>query len=335
MPLKDLQSSLYAQIFIFIAVGIWMIYLVSSNLSRSFKDIIRVLHEVKNGRFENRVQVTTNDEIGYTGDVINDMTEGLAERDRMRHSLALAKEIQQNLFPRQMIKTEGLELVGKSLYCDETGGDYFDYVLMGAPEEKKIGVVVGDVSGHGIPSALLMTTVRASLRQRLSGGGDAAEIVTDVNRQLAEDVAHSGDFITLFFMVADMNAGNLQWVCAGHDPAIFYDPETDECRMLKGGGIALGIDAGARYTTHHLAGLVEGQVILLGTDGIWETRNKKGEQIGKPAICEVIRTNADRNAEQILNAVFSTLDDYRKDARIEDDITAIVMKINRRSNRIA
>ena len=92
------------------------------------------------------------------------MTDGLKERDQLRLSLDLAMEIQQRLLPRDSIKMNGLEIAGKSIYCDETGGDYYDFLTFG---REKVCVAVGDVSGHGIPSALLMATVRSSLRQRL------------------------------------------------------------------------------------------------------------------------------------------------------------------------
>jgi sigma-B regulation protein RsbU (phosphoserine phosphatase) len=126
--------------------------------------------------------VTSNDEIGYTGDAINEMTEGLIERERMQLSLNLAKEVQQNLPPKSNLKVNGLDIAGKSVYCDETAGDYYDFIIIDDAAEQRIGVAIGDVCGHGIPSALLMATVRSSLRQRASMPGSTAKIITDVNR---------------------------------------------------------------------------------------------------------------------------------------------------------
>ena len=191
--------------------------------------------------------MTSNDEIGYTGDTINEMTQGLMERDRIQQSLSLAKEIQQNLVPRKNVKINGLDMAGRSVYCDETGGDYYDFIPMAGNGDPKTGVAIGDVSGHGISSALLMATVRASLRQRASLPGGIAEMISDVNFQLAKDVEYSGDFMTLFFLVIDTLRGQLEWVRAGHDPAVIYTPETDSFQELKGAGMALGVKADWHY----------------------------------------------------------------------------------------
>ena len=126
------KQAITFEILIFVCVGIWVVFLVSSNLTRPFKNIIQVLHNIKKGNFTSRVKVTSNDEIGYTGDTINEMTQGLMERDRIQQSLSMAKEIQQNLVPRKNIKANGLDMAGRSVYCDETGGDYYDFIPMGA-----------------------------------------------------------------------------------------------------------------------------------------------------------------------------------------------------------
>jgi sigma-B regulation protein RsbU (phosphoserine phosphatase) len=325
--LAQLQTVMYFQIVVFFVVGAWVAFLVSSNLTRSLEEIIHVLGNIKNGRLDSRVRVTSNDEIGYTGDVINEMTRGLAERDRIRHSLSLAKEVQQNLFPKELMTFEGVEIAGRSVYCDETGGDYYDYMPMGTQEDRKIGVAIGDVSGHGISSALLMATIRSALRQRVFQPGDTSQVITDVNAQLAGDVEFSGDFVTLFFLVLDRKADTLDWVRAGHDPAVIYDPSKDSLEMLTGPGIALGVDAAWVYENNRQEGLAKGQVILLGTDGIWEAQNAEGKRIGKDPVYEVIRKNHARSAREILDAVFATVQDFQQGAKNEDDITAVVIKI--------
>ena len=139
--LGQFQSDLVIEVFVFLTVGIWLTFLVSSNLTKPLQEITLVLRKVQNGLFETKVPVTSNDEIGYAGDVINAMTDGLTERDRIKQSLALAKEIQQNLLPNDTLKFEGFDVAGKSVYCDETGGDYFDFIPMVGGEGQKLGVV--------------------------------------------------------------------------------------------------------------------------------------------------------------------------------------------------
>ena len=223
IAIQQLRSAIFANGFIFLGVGIFLTILLSRNLSIPFKEIVQTLRWVRNGNFEKKVQVTTNDEIGYTGDVINEMTEGLKERDRMQKSLDLAMEVQQNLLPRDDPLIEGLDISGTSQYCEETGGDYYDYLSTGKKGQKKICVVVGDVADHGIPSALLMTTARAFLRQRTSRSGELDQVVADVNLQITWDVEESGRFMTLFICEIDRDNQIIQWVNAGHDAAFIYD----------------------------------------------------------------------------------------------------------------
>ena len=325
--LPQLIQAIKFEILIFFLVGLWMVFLVSSNLTKPFENIIQVLRNIRNGDFKSRVQVTSNDEIGYTGDVINAMSRGLEERDRIRQSLTMAKEIQQNLVPRKNISINGLNLAGRSIYCDETGGDYYDFISVEANGYPITGVAVGDVSGHGISSALLMATVRASLRQRASIPGSAAQVITDVNALLAQDVEYSGDFMTLFFLLIDTQKGSLEWVRAGHDPAVRYNPGNDSFDELKGTGLALGVQADWPYESQKLDDLTAGQIILLGTDGIWEAENPKGERIGKEPIYGVLREKAGKSAPEILQAVFDVLKKHVQGVKSEDDITAVVVKV--------
>ena len=124
--LDMLRSSIFINVIIFLIFGSLIAMLVSRNLTLPFGEIIQTLRGVRNGQFDQKVRVTSNDEIGYTGDVINEMTDGLIERERMQKSLNLAREVQQNLLPKSNLKVNGFDIAGKSIYCDETGGDYFD-----------------------------------------------------------------------------------------------------------------------------------------------------------------------------------------------------------------
>ena len=325
--LEYLRFSIYTLAFIFMASSTWLIILVGSNLSRPFDEIIQVLQGVRNGRFDRRVHVTSNDEIGYTGDAINEMTKGLVERESMQQSLNLAKEVQQNLLPKRNLKINGFDIAGKSVYCDETGGDYYDFIPMRSKDQNRIGVAIGDVSGHGISSALLMATVRSSLRQRASLPGSIAQIISDVNRQLAQDVEDTGQFMTLFFLALDTVTNKIEWVRAGHDPGIVYDSGSDTFSELGGLGVALGVDAESTYTDKKEIAFSNGQIIFLSTDGIWEARNKQGEMFGKEPILSAIRQNALADATQITDAIFDTLDEFIGEVKIEDDITAVTIKV--------
>jgi sigma-B regulation protein RsbU (phosphoserine phosphatase) len=328
---RDYGSGILVFSLVLFSVFFMALSVLNKLLNRSIvgpvENMLSVVNKIKEGNLQTRATVVSNDEIGVLGDAINEMAKGLIERERMQLSLNLAKEVQQNLLPKKNLKVNGFDIAGKSVYCDETGGDYYDFISMGDNAKQLIGVAIGDVSGHGISSALLMATVRSSLRQRASLTGNVAKIISDVNRQLVKDVEDSGQFITMFFLALDTETRQLEWVRAGHDPAILYDPRSDSFNELGGSGIALGVDAEWIYEENRKTDFSNGQIIFLSTDGIWEARNKKGEMLGKERILNAIRQNSSSDAGQIIDAIFNTLDKFIDNMKIEDDITSVVIKL--------
>ena len=324
--LQQLRTAILINAFVFLVVGIYLTGLVSKNLTIPFTEIILTLRGVRNGRFDKKVKVTTNDEIGYTGDVINEMTEGLKERERLQQSLDIAMEVQQNLLPGKDPVIEGLDIAGTSIYCEETGGDYYDYLATGENGRRKICLVVGDVADHGIPSALLMTTARAFLRQRTSRSGELDQVVADVNRQLCRDVEDSGRFMTLFICEIDREKQIIHWVNAGHDPAMIYDSEDGQLEELTGNALPLGVSETATYQKSDRA-LIKGQIIMMGTDGIWEAQSPHGEMFGKERFKDIIRENADQPAKKIIEAVIKGVDRFCHPLGKADDVTLVITKI--------
>ena len=249
------------------------------------------------------------------------------EHQRVRHSLSLAMEVQQSLLPKANPSIDGLDIAGKSIYCDETGGDYYDFLEVGNPQEGKIGVVVGDVSDHGIPSALLMASARALIRQRCVAFGQIDRVIADVNRQLAADVEDSGRFMTLFYAEIERPNKVIRWVNAGHEPAMIYDPVTDTFSDLNGGNnMALGVFEDTEFTEAHRE-ISPGQIIVMATDGIWEARNSTGEMFSKDRIYKIIRQNASASAKEVQNSILDSLRRFQKEAKLEDDLTLVVIKI--------
>jgi sigma-B regulation protein RsbU (phosphoserine phosphatase) len=226
-----------------------------------------------------------------------------------------------------MPQVNGLDIAAQSIYCDETGGDFYDFLKIGSGNSGQIGITVGDVSGHGISSALLMASVRAFLKSRVTHPGSVAEVITDVNRLLTADIGDSGQFLTLFYAAIDARDKVLRWVRAGHDPAIYYDPVTDSFEELKGEGMAIGLESSFEYRENLLGGLTKGQILLIGTDGLWETQNVRGEMFGKDRLKAIIRREASTSSEELLQSIGSALKEFRGERKQEDDITLMVMKI--------
>ena len=322
--LDQLSGILTIELILFSLSAAALTYLVAVSLARPFGDIIAVLHQIKHGRYNRRVRVVSNDEIGYTGDTINDMAAGLQERERMRRSLSLAREVQQSLLPSKAPRIPGIQISGTSLYCDETGGDYFDFLEIERGGSRRLAAVIADVSGHGVSAALLMTSIRALLRTRETLPGGPQEIVRFLNRQISLDTEETGQFVTLFYLEVEPQTRTLEWVRAGHEPAYLYRPQDDRFETLDGQGAALGIEEESRYAVNR-ALAHSGEILVLTTDGIFETRNSR-EMFGRRRFMEVVRRNHHQAAAGIRDAVLAAIDDFRGRTPQEDDVTLVVIK---------
>jgi sigma-B regulation protein RsbU (phosphoserine phosphatase) len=135
--------------------------------------------------------------------------------------------------------------------------------------------------------------------------------------------------MTLFYLTVDLQKDHIDWVRAGHDPAILYDPQQDAFEDLKGSGVALGVNDAFEYAENHRTGLTNGQIIAIGTDGIWEAFNKKGAMFGKQRFKDIIRQNAKAGADDILNAVYHEINQFAEGQKSEDDITLVIVKVNK------
>jgi phosphoserine phosphatase RsbU/P len=265
---------------------------------------------------------------GDEGKIIGNMA-FITDMTEHKKALALAGEVQKSLLPQSKPEVRGLDIAGRNVSCDEIGGDYFDFLWRRENPDGPFSVVVGDITGHGVDSALLMTAARAFLRMRVSQPGTISEIITAMNRQLTRDVRESGRFMTLFYLTVDPKLDRIDWVRAGHDPAILYDPQQDVFEELRGSGMALGINDAFEYVENYRAGLTDGQIIAIGTDGIWESFNKKGKMFGKRRFKDIIRQKARAGADEILNAVYREINKFTQGQKSEDDITLVIIKVNK------
>lgn len=241
-------------------------------------------------------------------------------------SLALAAEVQQSLLHQIEPKLDGLDIAGRSKPCEEVGGDYFDLIEPSEITGKSLMAVVGDISGHGVEAALLMTAARSFLRTRVQQEGSLSDIVTDLNRHIYHDVSHTYRFMTLFILALDDSKNDLEWVRAGHEPASLYDPRTDAFSELKGAGLALGLEEEYPFFSYQKNGFSKDQLIILASDGIPETRNTSGEMFGKERLCNVVRSSSYRQAHEIIERVFDAVSLFSKGTLPDDDRTLVIIK---------
>jgi sigma-B regulation protein RsbU (phosphoserine phosphatase) len=218
-----------------------------------------------------------------------------------------------------------LDIAGHSTYCDETGGDYYDFLILDEAEPESVLVALGDVMGHGVAAALVMAGARAVLRDRAQTAGSLAELMGRLNGLLASDLDGTR-FMTMYLSVISAGDGMLRWVSAGHDPAMIYDASTDTFEEVEGGELPLGVVEDTEYVERSYGPVRPGQLILVGTDGVWEMPNANGEQFGKPRLRKAIKSAASNTAAEIVEAILARLAEFRGDCRATDDVTFVVIK---------
>jgi sigma-B regulation protein RsbU (phosphoserine phosphatase) len=284
------------------------------------------MNRVGGGDLDAKAAFGGSQEFRNLADALNRMIADLREGIRLRHSVGIAMAVQQRLLPSGPPKVRGLDVAGHSTYCDETGGDYYDFLVLDKAASDAVLVVLGDVMGHGIAAALVMAGVRSVLRDRAIAAGDLADLMGRLNRLILAD--HGGErFMTMHLSVIDARTRTMRWVSAGHDPAIVYDPATAAFSEVGEGELPLGVMDDTEYREQTSAPFGPGQVLFIGTDGVWELPDAKGDRFGKDRLREVIREAAARPADEIATAVRERLAAFRGDTKSADDITFVVVKV--------
>jgi sigma-B regulation protein RsbU (phosphoserine phosphatase) len=324
----DAQMSVAYEVFFIMAVLAALvanlIIAFSRNLKLLFNTQTDVLERVSHGDLSQKVPVATKDEFGVIAGHTNNMIDGLRHRIRLLSALKLGEEVQQNLLPQHAPQFPDLDISGTSIYCDKIGGDYYDYFQL---PENRFGIVVADASGHGVGAAMHMTTVRAFLHFGVRQYQGPAQLLSDVNTYATRDSSQTSRFMSMFFLEVNPAEKTLLWVRAGHEPALFFSHAVMKFSELNGRGMALGVDDQYRYEEFSQTGWSSGDIILVGTDGIHETRNEEGDMFGQSRLRKIIREHANQSSASIKNAIIESLQNFRNNASQEDDITLVAIKL--------
>ena len=243
------------------------------------------------------------------------------EAQRLRQEICLARQIQQKLFPPPRQQSCGFDISGASIPAEATGGDYFDYVSI----QGGLGVVVGDVSGHGFGPALLMVALRAYLRAFLRTRSDVGEIMGLLNGALFED-APDGFFATLLLAHLDVETRSVIYASAGHVPGFVLSATGEVKAVLKSTGLPLAVLPGGEFPASASPALEPGDVLLLLTDGIIEARNAEDEEFGIERALNVVRRQQNEGAGEIIDSLLAEVRSYCKRESQLDDMTAVVIK---------
>jgi len=309
------------------ALGAIVVAVVKArSLTEPIGSLIAGGKRLASGDYDARVHIITEDEIGQLGMVFNTIGPRLREHQNMKRSLELARAIQQSLLPDHVPTLKNFEVAGRCLYCDETGGDYYDFIGLDGTQSHSLGLAVGDVSGHGIGPALLMASIRGIIRAEVDHcPDDPVHVLRRLNHQIIEDT-EDDKFVTLFYGLLDDRMRSLTWASAGHEPAAWYRQATGHIEELANTGLPLGVVDTEDFGQLGPVVLAPGDILVIGTDGIWEARNEQGEFFGRERFCSIIRGHAHESADALCSAIIQNVTKFIRSADRTDDITLVVVK---------
>jgi sigma-B regulation protein RsbU (phosphoserine phosphatase) len=245
-----------------------------------------------------------------------------AQRERIHREMEIAREVQERLFPQYIPATSGVDLAGHCRPAQSVGGDYYDFIEL---EAGRLGLAIGDVSGKGISAALLMASLRASLRgMTLYGSSDLAGLMQKVNR-LVYEASAANRYATFFFAVYDPTSRELSYVNAGHNPPVLLHGAEVLC--LETGGCVVGLMPSVPYSQGSLT-LAPGDILLAYTDGISEAMTASDEEWGEERMIAAFQSAHLKSAGETVNEMFRAADTFTRGAPQHDDMTVVVLKLS-------
>jgi sigma-B regulation protein RsbU (phosphoserine phosphatase) len=285
---------------------------------------------VGRGDFTHRVRVHERDQLGALGVSFNEMTGSITklieeqrERQRLEHEVAIASEVQQQLFPKVLPSLPGLELGAVCSPARVVSGDYYDFIRIGPTS---VGIAVADIAGKGIFAALLMASLQAALRSTASLDGNAgtARLVSQLNDHLFKNTSDDR-YATLFYATYDAATHSLTYTNAGHlAPFLFVDGCVEQ---LEQGGTVVGLFENPPFTQVTLR-IAPGTLLVAFSDGLTESANPAGEELGASRIKDEILRHREMPPQQLAESLVAMAARWSGVAEQADDVTVVVARMN-------
>jgi len=266
-------------------------------------------------------------------EAFNRMIGELEEMQKMEKELQVAKEIQQHLLPESVPQIEGVDIAAMNLSSKEVGGDYYDFIQIDAT---RWGIMIADVSGKGVPAAILMATTQSTLRTQLAL---LPAYMTDMELEYSVPLTvgkmnsflyqetESHKFVTLFYGILDVEKCSFTYTNAGHNPQLLYRYQDKKEELLTAGGIMAGMMENAFFEKDTVT-LNGGDVLVLYTDGVTDASNQQEDFFGEERFFQLVKENCSLSAQELIDKIYSGITDFSAGAPQFDDITMIVLKID-------
>ena len=239
----------------------------------------------------------------------------------LQEEMRMARDIQLSLLPDHEPEIKGYQIAATNIPAKSVGGDYYDFVQL-SPD--KLGFCVGDITGKGMPAAMLMANLQATLRSQVMIFEDCCDCIDGMNRQLYHST-ETTKFATLFYGILNLKSGMLNYVNGGHDPPLLFRQNHADPNLLHSTGLLLGVQEEAAYRMKSIS-LQTNDFVLLFTDGITEAMNPNGELYGLERLINLVNNHREANANEILETILASIDEHASQASQSDDITVMVIK---------
>ncbi len=253
--------------------------------------------------------------------LVEDISEWADYSYRIKQELETARDVQARFLPHRLPQVANLDFRGECRPAGDVGGDLFDFV---SPGGETLVAAIGDVSGKGIPAAILMAGVQISLRNLARKHGAPGSLVNELNR-MVYDVSPDNLFVTLFYSEIDATQRQLRYVSAGHESALLIRKNTGTILRLESTGTVLGLSSRSSYRQRTLP-LQPGDLLLAFTDGVPEAADSWGREFGVAGIVSAARKHADASATEIVASILDAAGDFAGNANAADDRTAIAVR---------
>jgi sigma-B regulation protein RsbU (phosphoserine phosphatase) len=313
-----------------VGVGILMAILYASTITKPIKKLKEGADIFATGRFDYRVEVNTKDELKTLANSFNEMaanleisTKALVYKERVAKELELAAKIQKQLLPKVMPKTAGLDISAGLLPAEEIGGDCYDFIPVGG---NRLVFYIGDVTGHGVPSGIVVSIANA-LAFQLADQEDILNVMVSMNKVLKAKTA-SNMFLTMVMLDWDSSTGKLHFVNAGHEQMIHFHAKDQKVTLTPPGGLALGMfpDITKLLKLQEIV-LEKDDVLVMYSDGIPESWKNEKEMYGMARFKRAVSEYSDLpSAFAIRNALLADVKEFSGKYKQMDDITLIVLK---------
>ncbi|MCI0697764.1 SpoIIE family protein phosphatase [candidate division KSB1 bacterium] len=253
----------------------------------------------------------------------------IAERERLKMELDIARKAQLRMLPQQIPQLPGLDIAAFSEPAKEVGGDYFDFVMF---DGNRLGIVIGDVSGKGMPAALYMTLTKGFLQARADLNASPREILCRMNRNFYQS-AERNIFVSLFYCVIDPINRKMVYARAGHNPIIVRHNASQTTKLLQPPGLAVGLESGEvfeRIMKQESIEIVPGDTLVFYTDGLTEGMNRGKEEFGEERLLKVIEdTENGSTAHDLLEQIRKAHSTFVGREEQHDDLTCLVVRVSK------